>query len=107
MTLDKIVVEKILNSFNYKNSKKTAKAITFNKDNNFIYLLPNKMTTIIVDPKIVESNKYLKESNKGLYHSTALIEFPKKINNGKREIHYGYKFILEDNDMLRSLLNEL
>lgn len=79
---------------NFKITKETSKATEFeNQDSQeIVYLLPNNEITIVLNPKTVEGNLELEERCHGMYHNTALMQFPKRKNNGKDPIHYGYSF---------------
>lgn len=93
------------NNFNFK--KATSKATEFKsiKNGEVLYLLTNKEISIVLDPNTVENNLNFKSNGK--YHSTALKQFPKKLNKGQTPINYGYSFKFKTEEELDAFLRSL
>ncbi|MEH6887788.1 hypothetical protein V7Z92_28130, partial [Priestia megaterium] len=94
----------VKNKFNVTN--KTKKAVEFEHTINkeIVYLLPNKLTTIVLHPDTAKKNfEMLDKPN----HSTALSRFPKAIKNGKTQTNFGYSFKFEREEELDGFLNKL
>ncbi|MFD6439443.1 DUF4145 domain-containing protein [Peribacillus sp. NPDC060186] len=93
------------NNFNF--TKETSKATEFKslKSGEVLYLLTNKEISIVLDPNTVENNLSLKGNGK--YHSTALKQFPKKLNKGQTPINYGYSFKFKTEGELDAFLKSL
>jgi hypothetical protein len=94
---------------NFEVKAKTTKAIEFeNVDTKeLIYLQPNKEMTLVLHPETVENSLLLKNMAKGLTHSTALKNFPKRKNTGETPIPYGYSFKFQSAEELSVFLGEL
>lgn len=86
--------------------KETDKGIKFeSKDNKeIIYLIPNKRISIVLNPESISEELKLKSN--GIFHSTVLREFPKKLNKGQTPITYGYSFKFETEGELNTFLNK-
>ncbi|MEK4538087.1 DUF4145 domain-containing protein [Peribacillus sp. FSL K6-1552] len=93
------------NNFNFK--KETSKATEFKsiKNGEVLYLLTNKEISIVLNPNTVENNLNFKSNGK--YHSTALKQFPKKLNKGQTPINYGYSFKFKTEVELDAFLKSL
>ncbi|KGX93031.1 hypothetical protein N781_14295 [Pontibacillus halophilus JSM 076056 = DSM 19796] len=91
---------------NYMDMKVTSKSILFqhNDTGDSIYLLPNKEITIVLNPTLVEGNAYLLSQSTGHLHNTSFREFPKRINKGDDNIHYGYSFKFQTTEELAGFL---
>lgn len=98
----KIIFEK--NDF--KLTKETSKAIEYENisTKDVIYLLPNKEISIVLHPETVEQNNGLKKLSNGLFNSTALSLFPKRVNTGQNPITYGYSFKFKSESELDNFL---
>ncbi|MGR3763139.1 DUF4145 domain-containing protein [Rossellomorea sp. NS-SX7] len=82
---------------------KTKKAAEFEHkvNNEIVYLLPNKQTTVVLHPETAASHFDLPEKPS---YSTALKRFPKNQENRKTPISYGYSFKFDEAADLRELL---
>jgi hypothetical protein len=94
---------------NFKTMKETSKSVEFKniKNDEIIYLLPNKEITIVLNPKTVVENKELEGQAKGLVHNTSFLKFPKKEHTGNGPICYGYAFKFQSDDELDIFLRKL
>ncbi|OCA85999.1 hypothetical protein A8F94_14230 [Bacillus sp. FJAT-27225] len=94
---------------NFKVTKETTKGNEYEnmETREVVYLLPNKELTIVLNPKTVEQNGWLKDKVGKYYHSTALNQFPKRKNTGKQPIHYGYPIKFQSTEELSAFLAEL
>lgn len=97
----------IFSENNFKLTNETAKAAEFEnmKNNEVVYLLPNKEITIVLNPNTIENHSNLKSDAD--HHNTAFRKFPKKIKNGKTPTNYGYAFKFKTEDELNSFLKSL
>jgi hypothetical protein len=94
---------------NFKVTKETTKGNEFENvvTKEVVYLMPTVELSIILNPKTVERNSWLQNKAHGLYHSTALTQFPKRKHTGKSPIYYGYSFKFQTTEELSSFLSEL
>ncbi|MED1864175.1 hypothetical protein P4V41_11990 [Fictibacillus nanhaiensis] len=90
----------------FKLTKETSKAIEYENihTKDVIYLLPNKEISIVLHPETVEQNDGLKKRSNGVFNSTALSLFPKRINKGQNPITYGYSFKFKTESELNAFL---
>lgn len=90
----------------FKLTKETSKAIEFENihTGDVIYLLPNKEISIVVHPQTVEENKGLQHKTNGIYNSTALSLFSKRVNTGQTPITYGYSYKFKSESELNQFL---
>ncbi|MGV2621902.1 UNVERIFIED_CONTAM: hypothetical protein N8J90_11965 [Halobacillus marinus] len=58
----------------------------------YLYLLPNKTITVVLDPLTVEADKELERASAGMNHNTSFKQFPARDNGGAGPITYGYAF---------------
>ncbi len=98
----------IFKSHHFTVKSETPKAIEFEnyQTKELVYLLPNKEITLALNPETVVNSLLLDNFAKGLTHSTALKNYPKRINNGKTPIPYGYSFKFQSTEELSSFLVE-
>ncbi|MGG7078995.1 hypothetical protein [Clostridium sardiniense] len=91
----------------FRSIKETDKGIKFEnkKNKEIIYLIPNKRISIVLNPDTISEE--LKLKSEGLFHSTVLREFPKRLNNGQTAITYGYSFKFDTEGKLNTFLNKL
>ena len=61
--------------------RKTAHATEYAYGNTIIYTVPAKRLNVVVSP---EDYLFVKDMEISKYHNTALTDFPKEINNGKK-----------------------
>lgn len=89
----------------FKLVNKTTKGTEFKGERNgeIVYLIPNKTISIVLDPNTISEELRLKSD--GIYHSTVLKRFPKRLNNGESEITYGYSFKFDTERELNDFLN--
>ena len=69
--------------------------------NTIIYTVPAKRLNVVVSP---EDYLFVKDMEISKYHNTALTDFPKEINNGKNEVHYGYQLKFDNDLDMKSFL---
>ena len=92
----------ILIDCGFKVTAEKAHATEYAYGKTIIYTVPAKRLNVVVSP---EDYLFVKDMEISKYHNTALTAFPKEKNNGKNEIHYGYKIKFDnDSDMKRFLL---
>ncbi|AIY83594.1 hypothetical protein U729_738 [Clostridium baratii str. Sullivan] len=89
----------------FKLVNKTTKGTEFKGERNgeVVYLIPNKTISIVLDPNTISEELRLKSD--GIYHSTVLKRFPKRLNTGESEITYGYSFKFDTERELNDFLN--
>ncbi|WP_456272399.1 hypothetical protein [Bacillus sp. AK031] len=94
---------------NFVVKHETAKAVEFENPHTkeLVYLLPYKEISLALNPSTVENSILLRNMAKGLTHSTALKNYPKRKNTGETPIAYGYSFKFQSADELSSFLGEL
>ena len=87
-------------------TNKTKKAAEFEHTINkeIIYLLPNKLLTIVLHPDTAKKNFEISDEPS---HSTALRRFPKGIKNGKTPTNFGYAFKFRKEEELNDFLSKL
>ncbi|MBU9713676.1 hypothetical protein [Evansella tamaricis] len=95
------------NHFTVTNEVKKAVEFTHRQTKEIVYLLPNIETTIVLNPETVEGNDELLEKSLGINHKSTFKAFPKRKNNGKDPIHYGYSFCFQSTEELSSFLASL
>ncbi|MBT2680722.1 hypothetical protein J7E38_17060 [Bacillus sp. ISL-35] len=93
----------------FKVTNETTKGIEFENvvTREIVYLMPTVELSIVLNPKTVEGNSWLQNKAHGLYHNTALNQFPKRKNKGKSPIYYGYSFKFQTTEELSSFLSEM
>lgn len=67
-------------------------------------MLPNKEISIVLHPETVEQNNGLRHISHGVFNSTALSLFPKRVNTGQKPITFGYSFKFKTESELESFL---
>ncbi|RZT16519.1 hypothetical protein [Fictibacillus sp. BK138] len=99
-------LKSIFTENDFKLTKETSKAIEFENihTGDVIYLLPNKEISIVLNPNTVEENKGLQHNSHGIYNSTALSLFPKRVNTGLTPITYGYSYKFKTENELNQFL---
>ena len=87
-------------------TNKTKKAAEYEHTTNkeVVYLLPNKLVTIVLHPETAKKNFEIPDEPS---HSTALRRFPKAIKNGKTPTNFGYPFKFKKEDELNEFLGKL
>ncbi|MDN3015494.1 DUF4145 domain-containing protein [Paenibacillus sp. BSR1-1] len=98
----------VFSTNNFEKTYETTKAIEFTHKTSkeIVYLNDNNVTSILLNPLMVEQNEALKSKGK-IRNSTALRHFPKHQNNGENLIHYGYQFQFTAEAELDSFLKRL
>lgn len=96
-----------LRKFGFYLLKETSKAYTFKLKSDYMYLLPSGKISLVLDPKIVETNNQLEKLSDGMYHSSALKFFPIRMHGGKNPIHYGYIFKFDTIEKMSNFLEFL
>jgi hypothetical protein len=107
-----MIMDKRVEAFkenNFKVTNETTKGIEFKNvaTREIVYLMPTIELSIVLNPKTVEGNSWLQNKAHGLYHNTALSQFPKRKHTGKSPITYGYSFKFQTPEELSAFLSEL
>ncbi|MFC6603183.1 hypothetical protein [Ectobacillus funiculus] len=99
-------IYKIFTENNFTLINKTKKAAEFEHtiSKEIVYLLPNKVITIVLHPDTVKGHFKIPDKPS---HSTALRRFPKGINNGKTPTNFGYPFKFEKERELNDFLSKI
>lgn len=99
-------IYKIFTENNFTLINKTKKAAEFEHiiSKEIVYLLPNKVITIVLHPDTVKGHFKIPDKPS---HSTALRRFPKGINNGKTPTNFGYPFKFERERELNDFLSKI
>lgn len=102
-------LKSIFTTNDFKLTKETSKAVEFENihTKDVIYLLPNKEISIVLHPQTVEENKGLQHYSHGIYNSTALSLFPKRVNAGQTPITYGYSYKFKTESELEQFLGAI
>lgn len=58
-----------------------------------LYTIPAKQLNLVISP---EDYLYVKRFECKKFHNSNLLAFPKELNKGEREIHYGYKLVFDN-----------
>ncbi|MBM7655264.1 DUF4145 domain-containing protein [Neobacillus cucumis] len=108
LSKEKENIVSIFKKYNFNKNYETTKAIELEHLNSkeLVYLINNKKTSIVLNPKTIEMNDDLKSTGKK-FSSTALKQFPKAINKGKTPINYGYLYNFGTDDELETFLQNL
>lgn len=99
-------VDKIFDKHKFKLNHPTKKAIEFEHriTKEIVYLLPNKLTTIVLHPDTAKEKFEIPDKPS---HNTALRSFPKAINKGKTPTNFGYSFKFQSEEALDDFLYKL
>lgn len=99
-------VDKIFDKHKFKLNHPTKKAIEFEHriTKEIVYLLPNKLTTIVLHPDTAKEKFEIPDKPS---HNTALRSFPKAINKGKTPTNFGYSFKFQSEEELDDFLYKL
>ena len=99
-------VDKIFDKHKFKLNHPTKKAIEFEHriTKEIVYLLPNKLTTIVLHPDTAKEKFEIPDKPS---HNTALRSFPKAINKGKIPTNFGYSFKFQSEEELDDFLHKL
>ncbi|SUV03983.1 type I restriction enzyme EcoKI subunit R [Priestia megaterium] len=99
-------IDKIFDKHKFDMNYQTKKAVEFEHrvTKEIVYLLPNKLTTVVLHPDTAKEKFEI--SNKPS-HNTALRRFPKAINNGKTPTNFGYSFKFQSEEELDVFLHKL
>ncbi|MBZ6484299.1 DUF4145 domain-containing protein [Priestia aryabhattai] len=99
-------VDKIFDKHKFKLNHSTKKAIEFEHriTKEIVYLLPNKLTTIVLHPDTAKEKFEIPDKPS---HNTALRSFPKAINKGKTPTNFGYSFKFQSEEELDDFLCKL
>ena len=100
-------LDEILNKNSFALITETSKAIEYEnlKSREIVYLLHNVEISIVLNPNTVEKSSMLTSERK--YHNTAMKNFPSRVNNGEKPIHYGYSFKFKHESELDYFLKDL
>lgn len=99
-------IEKILKDNNFIKTKETKYATEYRNAGVTLYVANNENNiNLVIDPDDLD-DRFEKYEYK-IYHSTALTNFPKRMNNGKKPIQYGYKFDFDDETSIRDFIKLL
>jgi hypothetical protein len=96
-------MKEILTECGYRLSVEKAHATEYVYGGIVIYTIPAKQLNVVVSPDDYEfvSNMECKK-----YHNTALTAYPKELNKGKSEIHYGYQIKFDNESEMKNFLNK-
>ncbi|MBY0061273.1 MULTISPECIES: DUF4145 domain-containing protein [Priestia] len=99
-------VDKIFDKHKFDVNHQTKKAVEFEHriTKEIVYLLANKLTTIVLHPDTAKEKFEILDKPS---HSTALRRFPKTINNGKTPTNFGYSFKFQSEEELDIFLHKL
>ncbi|MEW4229672.1 DUF4145 domain-containing protein [Priestia megaterium] len=99
-------INKLFDKHKFKLNHPTKKAIEFEHriTKEIVYLLPNKLTTIVLHPDTAKEKFEIPDKPS---HSTALRSFPKSMNKGKTPTNFGYSFKFQSEEELDDFLYKL
>lgn len=99
-------IDKLFDKHKFKLNHPTKKAIEFEHriTKEIVYLLPNKLTTIVLHPDTAKEKFEIPDKPS---HNTALRSFPKAINKGKTPTNFGYSFKFQSEEELDDFLHKL
>ena len=92
------------NHFILTNKTKKAAEYEHKINKEVVYLLPNKLVTIVIHPETAKNHFEIPDEPS---HSTALRRFPKAIKNGKTPTNFGYSFKFKKDEELNEFLGKL
>ena len=98
-----IISERILADCGFILNSQKAHASEFKHKGIVVYIVPSAQLNLVISP---EDYLYLKDLGFKKYHNSNLTAFPKESNEGKQEIHYGYKKEFEDSSSMKQFLIE-
>lgn len=101
-------MNEIFSQYRFKPTKETSKATEYEHmiSRDIIYTQSTKGINIVMHPDTAESLRIVQKSE-GPVHSTALSTYPKRLNGGKKPIHYGYSFKFQSEEELGHFLKGL
>ncbi|MCM3150822.1 hypothetical protein M3611_02270 [Priestia megaterium] len=96
----------IFETHNFELTNETTKGLEYKhqETEDIVYLLPTKEINLVVSPLSFDVD--LSQSY-GKVHSTALKHFPKRLNDGKQPISFGYSFKFQKEKDLSDFLHTL
>lgn len=99
-------LQHIFETHNFKLTNETTKGLEYKhqETEDIVYLLATKEINLVVSP--LSFNIDLSQSD-GKVHSTALKQFPKRLNGGKQPISFGYSFKFPTAEALSDFLHTL
>ena len=99
--MDAKAEEKVLSECGFVLTARKAHSTEYKNKAIVIYTVNVKRLNLVINP---EDYVYIKDYECKKIHYSSFTVFPKEINNGEKEIHYGYKIEFDDSLSMKQFL---
>lgn len=100
-----MIMNKILIENGFVKTRTVKYTTEYIKDTTIIYVVNEQYLSVVISP--YSSKRIIDKYSGYLYHNSSLREFPKRLNKGENEIHYGFKINFTCEEEFNNFIKEI